>query len=76
MKKKSVSELHKLLAELRESLLAMRFKDAGKQLKNVRDLRVTKKDIARVLTLIKQKSSATPAVFTKESEVAAQTKNK
>ncbi len=54
LKKKSINELHKLLAEQREKLRELRFKDAGKQLKNVRDLRVVKKEIARIITLINQ----------------------
>lgn len=52
LKTKSVSELHKLLAEKREKLRELRFKDAAKQLKNVRELRVLKRDVARILTLL------------------------
>jgi len=58
LKKKSINELHKLLAEQREKLRELRFKDAGKQLKNVRDLRVVKKEIARIITLINQNTES------------------
>lgn len=55
LKNKSTSELHKLLAEQREKLRDLRFKDANKQLKNVRELRVLKRDVARILTLLNTK---------------------
>ena len=50
LKKKSESELHKILAESRDKLRDLRFKDANKQLKNVREIRVIKKQIAQILT--------------------------
>ncbi|MEK7067857.1 MAG: 50S ribosomal protein L29 [Patescibacteria group bacterium] len=52
LKSKSKAELQKLLEQSRQQLREMRFKDAAKQLKNVRALRVIKKDIAKILTLI------------------------
>lgn len=52
LKKKSEKDLQKLLAEYRENLRTFRFKDANKQLKNVREIRETKKVIARILTLL------------------------
>ena len=55
LKTKEISELHRLLAELRDKLRDLRFKDSNKQLKNVRDLRVIKKDIAKILTLLNNK---------------------
>ncbi len=51
-------ELDKLLAELREEQHALRFKDSGKQLKEVRDIRKVKKDIARILTLKRERQLA------------------
>ena len=48
-------ELDKLLAELREEQHALRFKDSAKQLKEVRNIRKVKKDIARILTLKKER---------------------
>lgn len=55
LKEKSEKELQGLLAESREKLRDLRFKIASRQLKGVRDVRKTKKDIARISTLIKGK---------------------
>lgn len=52
LKSKTEKELRKFLEELRDKLRNLRFKDANKQLKNVREIRVIKKTIARVLTLV------------------------
>lgn len=52
LKKKSISDLHKLLAQSRDKLRDLRFKDANKQLKNVREVRETRNLIARILTLL------------------------
>jgi ribosomal protein L29 len=52
LKKKTEIELHKFLAESRASLRELRFKDANKQLKNVRQLRAVRAAISRTLTLI------------------------
>lgn len=53
LKSKTEKELRKFLEESRDKLRNLRFKDANKQLKNVREIRVIKKIIARVLTLLK-----------------------
>ena len=52
LKTKTVTELHDILADLRDKLRDFRFKDSSKQLKNVREIRSLKKTVARVLTLI------------------------
>jgi large subunit ribosomal protein L29 len=52
LKKKDEKDLHKSLAELRDKLRELRFKDANKQLKNIREIRVIKKTIAKILTLL------------------------
>ena len=57
LKKKSKSELHHILNESREKLREFRFKDANKQLKNVRKIRETRSIIARVLTLLNDKNN-------------------
>ncbi|KKR31964.1 MAG: 50S ribosomal protein L29 [Candidatus Falkowbacteria bacterium GW2011_GWF2_39_8] len=58
LKTKSVSELHRQLAESRDSLRDLRFKDASKQLKKVREIRVVKKVIAQILTLLNKEKKA------------------
>ncbi len=56
IQQKSVSELHKLLADSRDKLREFRFKDSNKQLKNVREIRKIKAQIAQIFTLLnKQK---------------------
>jgi ribosomal protein L29 len=52
LKQKSVSDLHHLLAESRDNLREMRFKDANKQLKDIREIRKTKRLISRIMTLL------------------------
>ncbi|MEA3398862.1 MAG: 50S ribosomal protein L29 [Patescibacteria group bacterium] len=52
LKKKNKAELHKVLNESRDKLRDLRFKDANKQLKNVREIRKIRQTIARVLMLL------------------------
>lgn len=52
LKKKKIVDLHKLLAESRDKLREFRFKDANKQLKNVREIRVIRKTISQILTIL------------------------
>ncbi len=52
LKTKSEAELHRLLAESRDNLRDLRFKDASRQLKDVREIREVKKLIAQILTLL------------------------
>jgi ribosomal protein L29 len=52
LKNKKESDLHTTLAKLRGELRALRFKDSNHQLKNVREMRNIKKNIAQILTLL------------------------
>ncbi|MDD5032001.1 MAG: 50S ribosomal protein L29 [Patescibacteria group bacterium] len=52
LKNKEEKELQKILVHLRDKIRDLRFKDANKQLKNVREIRKAKETIARVLTLL------------------------
>lgn len=56
LQKKKESELHKLLAESRDALRDLRFRVASKQLKDIREVRIVKKTIAKILTLLNSKS--------------------
>ena len=56
LQNKSKSELNKILNEKRERLRVLRFNLAAGRLKNVREVRQVKKDIARILTIIKRKA--------------------
>ncbi len=55
LRKKTKEELHKLLKVQREALRDIRFQVDSKQYKNVRELRKTKRGIARILTVVKEK---------------------
>jgi len=53
LRQKPKDELNKLLEEKRNHLLTLRFDLAGGRVKNIREIRGTKKDVARILTLLK-----------------------
>lgn len=52
LRQKSKNELEQLLRENREKARNLRFDLAGGKVKNVREIRRIKKDIARILTII------------------------
>lgn len=53
LRQRSKDELQKILADGREKLRQLRFDLASGKVKNVREIRKIKKDIARILTLLK-----------------------
>lgn len=53
IREKSENELKKELTELRNKLTKLRFDISAKQTKNHREIRKAKKDIARILTVLK-----------------------
>lgn len=55
LRKLEIKDLNKKLAELRNKSRELRFSIANNQLKNVRELRVIKKDIAKILTVLNEK---------------------
>jgi len=58
LRQKTKSKLQKLLREKREKLRQLRFDLASGKLKNYREIRQVKKDIARILTLLNQRKYA------------------
>ncbi len=56
LKLKSENELKTLLTESQEKLREMRFKVAQRQLKKVSDVGTTKKLIAQIQTILKEKT--------------------
>ncbi len=54
-RQKNRPELTKELVEKRKKLRELRFKAALKQIKNHREIPFLKKDIARILTVLKEK---------------------
>ena len=57
LKTKSLPELQKDLAEYREKLRKLQFDLAQGKVKNIREIKETKKIIARILTIINQSRS-------------------
>lgn len=55
---KSRRELSELLLEKRAKIRSLRFETAAARIKNVRELRNTKKELARILTLLKAQEHA------------------
>jgi len=55
IRKKSRTELKNILQDLRNKLRALRFDLASGKVKSVRDIRKTRRDIARILTILKEK---------------------
>lgn len=55
IREKNIEELRKDLIELKNKATKMRFDVSAKQVKNHRDLRKTKKDIAKISTVIREK---------------------
>ncbi len=55
LREKDIEELKNLLGKQREKLLKVRFHLAMGRLKNVREIRKIKKDIARILTILSEK---------------------
>jgi len=54
LREKNKGELEKLLTEKKEYTRKLRFDISAKQIKNTKDLRNAKRDIAKILTLINE----------------------
>jgi ribosomal protein L29 len=59
---KTREELQKMASDLRGEIRDFRFKIATRQHAHVRNLRHAKRDLARILTSIRQKMTTTPNV--------------
>lgn len=58
IKKQSVEDLHKEIADKREALRSFRFAGTGSRTRNVREGRTLRKDIARILTELRAREIA------------------
>jgi large subunit ribosomal protein L29 len=58
VKQKTVDELKDMLASLRKERLNLRFQRASGQLESTSRMRVVRRDIARILTVLGQRSAA------------------
>ena len=54
LRKKDKKELEKIVFELRKKLSDLRFKFASGKLKNVKEINNSKKEVARILTLLNE----------------------
>jgi len=57
LKNKSLKELQTLLVGKREALWAFRFAVSGSNMRNVKEGSALKKDVARILSLLNNKTS-------------------
>lgn len=57
LRKMSVEELNKTLKETRENFFNLRFKHATAQLENTSSLPAAKRDISKILTILKEKGA-------------------
>jgi len=55
LRQKTEAELEKMLVELKNKLRDLGFRVARRELKNVREIRVVKQTIARILTILSKK---------------------
>lgn len=55
LRKKTKEDLEKLLVEKRKKRAQLRFDLKTGKVKNIREIREIKKDIARILTILKEK---------------------
>jgi len=55
LSEKTTEEIKKLYTAVCVKRQELNFKAASKQLKTVRDLRIVKKDMAQILTILKQR---------------------
>ena len=54
LRKKEKKELEKMANDLRKKLSDLRFKFSANKLKNVKEINNSKKEIARILTILKE----------------------
>ena len=58
LRKKDKKELEKIVQELRKKLSDLRFKFSSNKLKNVKEINNSKKEVARILTILKETKNA------------------
>ena len=54
LKKRDKKELEKMAHDLRKKVSDLRFKFSSNKLKNVKEINNTKKEIARILTILRE----------------------
>lgn len=54
LRKRDKKELEKLVQDLKKKLSDLRFKFSSNKLKNVKEINQSKKEVARILTILKE----------------------
>lgn len=60
LRKKDKKDLEKSIQDLKKKLNDFRFRSSSNKLKNVKEIEGTKKDIARMLTIINEQKNQAP----------------
>lgn len=60
LENRPVGDLQQMLKDSRQKLQELRFKVASKQLKNIREIRSVRQNIAQILTILRRHRPATP----------------
>lgn len=55
LRKKTIEELEKILREKRKKLFELKLSLSSRKLKNFNEIKDTKRDIARILTILREK---------------------
>jgi large subunit ribosomal protein L29 len=58
MRDMSVDEIHERVAELRQEIFNLRFRNSMKQLDNPLKIRASRRELARLLTVLQEKEKA------------------
>jgi large subunit ribosomal protein L29 len=58
MREMSAEEIHERVAELRQELFNLRFRNSMKQLDNPLKIRASRRELARLLTVLQEKEKA------------------
>jgi large subunit ribosomal protein L29 len=69
LRQKTAAELEKIVQEKREKLGSLSFDLAGGKVKNVKEIRESRKDIAKILTLMKENEGKTVAAEAKKEAI-------
>ncbi|AEP10433.1 50S ribosomal protein L29 [Micavibrio aeruginosavorus] len=74
IKGKTADELKKMLVDLKQQQMTLRFQKAGGQLSNTAQIRGLRRDIARIQTVLEQQKGGPTAAKAKSPKSAKKTK--
>lgn len=76
LRAKTEDELGKMLLDLKKQQMNLRFQQSGGQLANTSVVRIVRREIARIKTIVSAKKAGTDATPAKAAKPAAKTKAK